>query len=83
VISILEFKTSLAGTGYPTGKNTRAGTGTGTGKILYPRVYVGNPTGRIVFDGYMYGMILPDGYVPVAIPTLVRCLMSWPKSSTG
>jgi hypothetical protein len=44
VIGILEFKTSLAGTGYPTGKNTRAGTG--MSKILYPRVYMGNPTGR-------------------------------------
>jgi hypothetical protein len=66
VIGILEFKTFLAGAGYPTGKNTRAGTG--MGKILYPRVYMGNPTGRIVFDGYGYGMVLPDGYVPVAIP---------------
>jgi hypothetical protein len=65
VIGILEFKTSLAGTGYPTGKNTRAGTG--MGKILYPRVYMSNPTGRI-FYGYGYGMVLPDGYVLVAIP---------------
>jgi hypothetical protein len=62
----LEFNSFLAGTGYPTGKNTRAGTG--MGKILYPRVYMGNPTGRIFFDGYGYGMVLPDGYVPVAIP---------------
>jgi hypothetical protein len=65
VIGILEFKTFLASTIYTTGKNTRAGTG--TGKILYPRVYMGNPTGRIFFDGYGYGMVLPDGYVPVAI----------------
>jgi hypothetical protein len=67
VIGILEFKTFLAGTGYSTGKNTRAGTG--MGKILYPRVYMGNLTGRIFFYGYGYGMLLPDGYVPVAIPT--------------
>jgi hypothetical protein len=66
VIGILEFNSFLAGTGYPTGKNTRAGTG--MGKILYPRVYMGNPTDRIFFDGYGYGMVLPDGYVPVAIP---------------
>jgi hypothetical protein len=39
------------------------------GKILYPRVYMGNPTGRIFFDGYGYGMVLSDGYVPVAVPT--------------
>jgi hypothetical protein len=67
VIGILEFNSLLAGTGYPTGKNTRAGTG--MGKILYPRVYMGNPTGRIFFNGYGYGMVLPDGYVPVAIPS--------------
>jgi hypothetical protein len=72
VIDILEFKTFLAGTGYPTGKNTRAGTG--MGKILYPRVYMGNPTGRMFFDGYGYGMVLPDGYVPVAIPTHTRAI---------
>jgi hypothetical protein len=64
VIGILEFNSFLAGTGYPTGKNTHAGTG--MGKILYPRVYMGNPTGRIFFDRYGYGMVLPDGYVPVA-----------------
>jgi hypothetical protein len=67
VIGILEFNSFLAGTGYPTGKNTRAGMG--MGKILYPRVYMGNPMGRIFFDGYEYGMVLPDGYVPVAIPS--------------
>ena len=66
MIGILEFNSFLAGTGYPTGKNTRAGTG--MGKILYPRVYMGNPTGRIFFYGYGYRMVRPDGYVPVAIP---------------
>jgi hypothetical protein len=76
----LEFNTFLAGMIYPTGKNTRAGTGTGTGKILYPRVYMGNPTGIIFFDGYGYGMVLSDGYVPVAIPkrigyTIFRTLL--------
>jgi hypothetical protein len=30
---------------------------------------MGNPTGRIFFYGYGYGMVLPDGYVPVAIPS--------------
>ena len=70
MIGILEFNSFLAGTGYPTGKNTRAGTG--MGKILYPRVYMGNPTGRIFFDGYGYGMVLPDGYVPVAIPSFLE-----------
>jgi hypothetical protein len=45
VIGILEFKTFLASTGYPTGKNTSAGMS--MGKILYPRAYMGNPMGRI------------------------------------
>jgi hypothetical protein len=27
-----------------------------------------NPTGWIFFDRYEYGMVLSDGYVPVAIP---------------
>jgi hypothetical protein len=49
VIDILEFNSFLKGTGYPTGKNTRAGTC--MGKILYPRVHTGNPTGRFFFDG--------------------------------
>jgi hypothetical protein len=48
------------GTGYPTGKITRAGRG--MGKILYPQAYMGNPTGMIFYDGYGYGMLLPDEY---------------------
>jgi hypothetical protein len=63
VIGILGFKTFLAGTGYPTGKNTRAGTG--MGKILYLRVYMGNPTGIIFFDGYGYGWYCPTGMYPL------------------
>jgi hypothetical protein len=55
-----------AGTGYLTGKITRAGTS--MGKILCPRVYMGNPTGIIFIDGYGYRMVLPDGYIPVDIP---------------
>jgi hypothetical protein len=47
VIDILEFKNFLAGTGYPTGKITR--TGTGMGRILYPRAYIGNSMGRSFF----------------------------------
>jgi hypothetical protein len=45
VIDILEFKTFLAGTGYPTDKINRAGTY--MGKILYSRPYMGNPASRI------------------------------------
>jgi hypothetical protein len=28
---------------------------------------MGNPTGRIFFDGYGYGIVLTDMYVPVVI----------------
>jgi hypothetical protein len=50
-MGILEFKTLIAGTGYPTNKNTRASTD--KGKILYPRAYMGNPTdrNRIMYHG--------------------------------
>jgi hypothetical protein len=75
VIVILEFKTFLAGTGYPTGKITR--TGTSIGRILYPQAYMGNPTGRSFFDGYGYGTALPDGYVLVAIPNLDLFLVAF------
>jgi hypothetical protein len=67
VIGILEFKTFLAGTGYPTGKNTHAGTS--MGKILYPRVYMGNPMGRIFFMGTGMEWYYPTGMYP--LPSLV------------
>jgi hypothetical protein len=74
VIGILEFKTFLTGTDYPTGKNTRAGTG--MGKILYPRVYMGNPTGRIFFMGTGMEWYYPTGMYPLpslGVHRTVRC----------
>ena len=61
----------LAGTGYPSGSNTRAGTG--MGKFSYPRADTGNPTGKFTPSGYGYGMAIPDGYLPVAISTYALC----------
>jgi hypothetical protein len=63
VHGILEFNSFLAGTGYPTGKNTRAGTS--MGKILYPRVYMGNPTGRIFLMGTGIEWYYPTGMYPL------------------
>jgi hypothetical protein len=60
VISILEFKTFLMGTSYLMGKTKITCVGTNMGKILYPRTYMGNLTGRFLFDGFRYGMVLPD-----------------------
>jgi hypothetical protein len=77
VIGILEFKTFLAGTGYPTGKNTRAGTG--MGKILYPRVYMGNPTGRFVFMGTGMEWYYPTGMYP--LPSLDLTLVDREQDS--
>ena len=68
MIDILEFKTFLAGTSYPTSKITRAGTS--MGKILYPRPYMGNPTGRIFLMGTCMGWHYPTGMYP--LPSLIR-----------
>jgi hypothetical protein len=81
VIGILEFKTFLAGMGYPTNKITR--TGMSMGKTLYPRAYMGNSMGRIFFDGYGCGMVLLDEYVPVAIPIVGLCIILEPISGAS
>lgn len=65
MIGILEFETFLTGTGYPTGKITRARMC--MNKILYPKVYMNNPVCIFFIDEYRYEMILPDGYISVAI----------------
>jgi hypothetical protein len=70
VISILEFKAFLADTDYPTSKISRASTS--KGKILYPWVYMGNPTGICFLIGrdmeYYYTMsmyLLPSLIITV------------------
>jgi hypothetical protein len=73
VIGILEFKTFLTGMGYPTGKNTRAGTG--MGKILYPRAYMG---GRIFLMGTGMEWYYPMGMYP--LPSL--CIVGSSGSGT-
>jgi hypothetical protein len=66
VIGILEFKTSLAAMGYLTGKITCAGT---VCVRLYTREHIWVTRRVDFFYGYKYEMVLPDGYVPIAIPT--------------
>jgi hypothetical protein len=73
VIGILEFKTFLTGTDYQMGKNTRAGTG--MGKILYPRAYMGNPTGRNFLMGTGMEWYYPMNMYP--LPSLVRGVLFW------
>jgi hypothetical protein len=67
LIEILEFEAFLVGTGYPTGKITRVGIG--MGKIPYSCTYMSNLTDIIFMDGYGYGMVIPNGYKLVAIPS--------------
>ena len=59
----MEFKTFLAGMDYPTGKITHAGTG--MGKILYPRAYMGNPMGRFFLMGTGMESYYPTGMYPL------------------
>jgi hypothetical protein len=68
----LKFTSFLAGTGYPTDKNTCAGTG--MGKILYPRVYMGNPTGTIFLIGTSMEWYYPTGmYLLTSLDVDVAC----------
>jgi hypothetical protein len=62
----------LSGTGYPTGKKTRAGAG--MGKNLYPHAGVGFLSGRVRVGGCRYETTLPDEFPPVAIS---RCTSSF------
>ena len=39
------------------------------GTISYPHTGMGIVAGIIFFRGYRYGIELPGGYIPVAIPT--------------
>lgn len=66
MIGILKFVTFLAGMGYPTSKITSEGTS--MCRILYSQMEMGNPTDRFLFYGYVYGMLLSDVNILVAIP---------------
>jgi hypothetical protein len=43
----------------------------GMGVNPYPPVYMGDPMGLFFCRGYGYGVIIPGGYLPIAISTLV------------
>jgi hypothetical protein len=76
----LEFKTFLSGTGYLMVKITRAGTI--MSKILYPRSYMGNPTGRIFLMGTGMEWYYPTGMYP--LPSLVAPIgLVAPRSGNG
>ena len=41
--------------------------GMGMGVNPYPPVYMGDPVGLFLCRGYGYGVVIPGGYLPVAI----------------
>lgn len=59
---------SLSGMGNPRVPVTRSGTGMGTN--LYPSAGMGFLTGVFFLRGHGFGLVVPSGYIPVAI---LRC----------
>ena len=43
--------------------------GMGMGVNPYPPVYMGDPVGLFFCRGYGYGVVIPGGYLPIAIST--------------
>jgi hypothetical protein len=41
--------------------------GMGMGVNPYPPVYMGDPVGLFLCRGYVYGVVIPGGYLPIAI----------------
>jgi hypothetical protein len=41
--------------------------GMGLGVNSYPPVYMGDPVGLFLCRGYGYGVVIPGGYLPIAI----------------
>jgi hypothetical protein len=56
--------------------------GMGMGVNPYPPVYMGDPIGLILCRGYGYGVVIPDGYLPIAISRGVCCYLVYePETS--
>jgi hypothetical protein len=51
---------------------TRTHAGMGMGINLYPLADMGNPTGLFFCRGYGYGIMIPGGYLPIAISRCAR-----------
>jgi hypothetical protein len=48
--------------------------GMGMGVNPYPPVYMGDPVELFLCHGYGYGVVIPGGYLPIAISTCPRCM---------
>jgi hypothetical protein len=49
--------------------------GMGMGVNSYPPMYMGDPMGLFLCRGYEYRVVIPGGYLPIAISTPAR---GWP-----
>jgi hypothetical protein len=57
--------------------------GMGMGVKPYPPVYMGDPMGLFLCRGYGYGVVIPGGYLPIAISRLhSRALLLHPVHYT-
>jgi hypothetical protein len=53
--------------------------GMGMGVNPYPLVYMGDPVGLFLCRGYGYEVVIPGGYLPIAISNLVASNHSAPR----
>jgi hypothetical protein len=51
--------------------------GMGMGVNPYPPVYMGDPMGLFLCRGYEYGVVIPGGYLPIAVMVVYSCLLSY------
>jgi hypothetical protein len=54
---------------------THTHVGMGMGVNPYPPVYMGDPVGLFFCRGYGYGVVIPGGYLPIAISTRVVAVL--------
>jgi hypothetical protein len=47
--------------------------GMGTRVNSYPPVYIGDPMELFLCCGYGYEIVIPGGYLPIAISTSIAC----------
>jgi hypothetical protein len=57
--------------------------GMGMGVNPYPPVYIGDPVGLFLCRRYEYGIVIPGGYLPIAISTPALALFSCKKIKNG
>jgi hypothetical protein len=51
--------------------------GMGMGVNPYPPMYMGDPMGLFLCRGYRYEVVIPGGYLPIAISSVDQSAVSW------